>query len=181
MANLVYYGKERIEFKEAFERKMSIEEAEIIFEKLCRHFKLNDRYNKVHLYWTSGSRCPKAIGRYAIKLNQDCNDIGRLCHELAHTYTYKKYGRMGHNKRHWRSMRTMIVYCKRRNYWQEEIKKRLTPRPQKPIPTKNELKLKVIERLENNCHRYKVKIRMYGNKLKKSEKKILRLNKLLEQ
>lgn len=175
MANLVYYEKEREIFKEAFDRKMTLEEAEILFEKLCRHFKLNGIYQKVHLYWTSGSRCPKAFGTSAIKLNEDYNNFGVLCHELAHIRQRKKYGQTGHNRQHLRVMKTIVAYCKRRNWWEQELKERLAPRPTKPEPTQEELIAKTIERLERNCKRYTTKIRMYGNKLRKAQKKIGRL------
>ena len=175
MANLVYYINERETFKNAFQKKMNCEEAEIVFEKLCRHFKLHRLYQKVHLHWTSGSRCPKAFGTSAIKLNVDCNTFGVLCHELAHIKSMMKYGKMGHNKRHQKIMRTMISYCERHNWFEIELQRRLTPRPAKPELTHEELISKTIERLEGNCKRYTIKIRMYQRKLHKAQLKIGRL------
>jgi hypothetical protein len=181
MANLVYYKNEKIEFIEAFKRRMTINEAEIVFEKLCKHFKLHRTYQRVNLCWTSGSRCPKAFGTSAITLNVDCNDFGRLCHELAHIRERLKYGNTGHTRRHRRVMKTILTYCKKKNYWEQELKERLTEKPTKPELTKDELRLKVIERLEKNSKRYQTKVKMYQKKLDKAQKKIKRLKKLLDK
>lgn len=175
MANLVYYRNERETFKNAFQKKMKYEEAEIVFEKLCRHFKLHRLYQKLHLHWTSGSRCPKAFGTSAIKLNVDCNNFGVLCHELAHIKSMMKYGKMGHNKRHQRIMRTMISYCEKKNWFEIELQRRLTPKPAKPELTQQEITTKTIERLGLSCKRYQTKIKMYGKKLHKAQLKIGRL------
>ena len=124
MARLVYYMNEKEVFKTAFEKKMSVNEARIVFDKLARHFKLG----RVELDWTSGSRCPKAyksIWGHRIKLNSSYNTFGVLCHELAHIQEFIKYKKSRHNKKHFRIMKRMIVYCERKNYFEAELKRRL--------------------------------------------------------
>ena len=182
MANLEYYRKEKqIWFPDAFQKQLTIEKAEIVFRKLCKHFKLDSNYNQVHLYWVSGNRCPKAIGRYAVKLNRDCNDFGRLCHELAHIKEHQKYGKGGHTKRHKKIMGVMINYCKRRNWFEEELARRTAPKIviEKPEPSKNEIKQKKIIRLENLIARNTSRIKRSQNAIKKANRKIAYLKKSL--
>lgn len=178
MAHLIYYSNEKEVFKTAFEKKMSQVRAVIVFEKLCRHFKLGQPY----LVWTSGRNHPRASNcPRKVTLNVDCNSFGILCHELAHIKQMVKgnKGHTWHNKKHMRFMKSMIAYCEKKNYFETELERRLAPKPVKPEPTKDELKAKMIARLENNCRRYQTKIQLYNNKLRKTQKKILRLKKIV--
>ena len=176
MANLVYYRNEEVEFEEAFKKSMSVEEAKIVYKKLLKHFKLSP----VRLEWTSGRIKPKCCS-WRVLLNVSWNTFGVLCHEVGHLYQfqYPKYKGNGtwHNKKHKKIMTRMIRYCEKKNYWKEEFERRLAPKPVKPEPTKQELRLKVIERLESNCKRYQTKLKLYSNKLKKAQKKIVRLKR----
>ena len=176
MTRLVYYMKERQDFKNAFEKKMSINEAEIVFAKLVKHYKFG---RSVTLTWTSGSRHPKAFcGIFSrIVLNIDCNSFGVLCHELAHIKYYKKFRKGGHNKRHFKIMKGMIAYCERKNWFEDELKRRLAPKPIKPEPTKDELQQQKIAKAEVKVKRYKMKIKMYQKKLIKTERILIRLRK----
>ena len=54
MANLIYYRNEKVEFEKAFQNKMTIYEAEIVYKKLLKHFKLRP----VRMEWTSGRNHP---------------------------------------------------------------------------------------------------------------------------
>jgi len=176
MADLIYYRTEKITFQNAFEKKMDTTEAKIVFAKLVRHFKLG----QVYLDWTSGRNHPRA-SRFPRKvlLNVDWNSFGVLCHELAHIKQMIKgnAGHNWHNKKHLKYMKGMIAYCEKKNWFEDELQKRLAPKPIKPEPTKDELKASLILRLEKNCKKYQTKIKMYSNKLKKAQKKIIRLNK----
>lgn len=172
MANLVYYKNEKETFKTAFQRKIKCNETYILLDKLAKHFKLG----AVRLLWTSGCRKPKAIGNWTIILNCDYNSFGILCHELAHLKHHQRYLKSGHNKKHWRIMKTMIAYCERKNWFADELARRLAPKPIKAPQTKDELRLKLIACLQDNCKRYQTKIKLYGHKLKKAQKKITRLD-----
>lgn len=176
MASLIYYKVEKVEFTKAFQRELEVSEAEIIFKKLLRHFKLRP----VGLKWTSGRNHP-SCSSWRIVLNVDYNNYGTLCHEIAHLYQfqYPKYRGNGtfHNKKHKRVMARMVRYCEKRNWFEDELKRRLAFKEPKPEPTKEELKLKTIVRLENNCKRYQTKIKLYSNKLEKAQKQIVKLKR----
>jgi hypothetical protein len=72
-------------------------------------------------------------------------------------------------------MKSIIAYCEKKDWFEAELQSRLAPKPVKPEPTKAELRLKVIARLQGNCKRYQTKIKLYSNKFKKAQKKIARL------
>ena len=180
MAHLVYYKDEKIEFKDAFEKQITEFEAKLILKKLIRHYKLPELS---YLDWTSGRNHPHADGHH-ITLNRDWNNVGVLCHELAHHYQKNNfkmrayYNSLGftrwHDKKHKRIMKSMINYCMKRNCFEAEIERRTSVKLPKPEPTEQEVRLKMITRLEMNCKRYQTKIKMYGTKLRKAEKKIAR-------
>lgn len=174
MANLVYYKAEKITFKTAFEKQLTIAEAEIIFKKLVRHFKLG----QVYLSWTSGRNHPRANGSRVL-LNTDWNNFGVLCHELAHTKQIVKgnQGHNWHNKRHQRFMRSMIAYCARKNWFAEELNKRTAPKPINPEPTKDELKQLKIIKAEEKIKKYLEKIKMWQKKLSKVNRSLAMLKK----
>jgi len=169
----MYYHKERAEwFPEAFQKKMTVDEAKIVFRKLCKHFKLDGFYNKVNLYWTSGSRRPKAFGNGAVLLNADWNNFGVLCHEISHIKEKKKYGDSGHTKRHRKVMKTVINYCKRKNWFEEELKRRTAPKPAKPEPSKDELRAMKIARLEKCIRKNQSRIKRLQTAVKKANRRI---------
>ena len=176
MASLIYYRKEREDFGIAFTKKLTLKEAEIVYNKLLKHFKLQ----RVRLEWTSGRNHP-CCSSWRICLNIDSNTFGVLCHEVAHLYQHQfpKYRGNGtwHNKKHRRVMKRMTAYCEKKSWFEEELKRRTDPKPEKPEPTKDELKLKEIARLENNWKRYQTKLKLYSNKLKKTQKRIERMKK----
>lgn len=174
MANLVYYRNEKEVFKTAFEKKLSVNETEIVSKKLIRHCKLGE----VHLAWTSGNRHPRARrltwGSRQVLLNIDWNNFGILCHEFAHIRQIVKgnAGHNWHNKKHWRFMKGMIAYCERKNWFEAELKRRLAPKPIKPEPTKQEIQQQKILRVETKIKRYEMKIKMYGKKLVKAKRSL---------
>ena len=174
MANLVYYSKEKVEFKEAFTRELSTETAEIIYKKLCKHFKLR----RVALRWTSGRNHPKCSS-WRVLLNVSWNNFGVLCHELAHLYTHQRLSGWGHNKKHWRVMKRMIRYCENKNWFKEELERRTAPKQPKPEPTKEEIRLKKIERLEQGIKRHKTKIKRCQTLIKKNNRRISALNRFI--
>lgn len=172
MADLLYYRKEREEFEEAFKKSLSVDGAEIVYKKLLKHFKIRP----VRLDWTSGCIRPKCSS-WRVLLNYHYNTFGVLCHEVGHLWMFQKTDKQGHNKKHKKIMKRMIHYCEKKNWFEEELNRRLAPKPVKPEPTKEELNLKLIARLENNCKRYQTKLKLYSGKLKKTQKKIERIKK----
>jgi hypothetical protein len=178
MARLIYYHKEKVEwFPEAYNKELNIEKAEIVFRKLCKHFKLDGYGRQVNLSWSSGNRHPQAFGTSAIQLNSDWNNFGVLCHEIAHIREKKRYGDTGHTKRHRRIMKIIINYCKRKNWFEEELNRRLAPKPIKAEPSKQELEQQKIAKIEMKVKRYTSKVKMYEKKLVRTKKKLIRLQK----
>ncbi len=174
---LRFYENEHKEFPEAFSKNLSYKEIEIVFRKLCRHYKIHP-----YLQYGRGSNA----NRFRIQLASVWGmNIGVLCHELAHYYCYHKYGiKIGHGKKMWRVMKRMINYCKKKNYWEEELAKR-TEIKIKPEPTKEETRLKKIEKRKNDLIRYEKKLarcnKLYTNKIKKAKKSIIMLERFCSQ
>jgi hypothetical protein len=177
MANLLYYRTEKVIYKEAFDRTLTIDSAEIVFKKLVRHYKLGN----VYLVWSSGNRRPKAYGDYKIILNRDWNNFGVLIHELSHIIHKKRLNKSGHNKRHLRFMKSMVTYCTRKNWFQEEIEKRLAPKPIEPKVSEISIVENELIEIESKLKRYYSKLKFYNNKIKKNERKLRRLKKRLQK
>ena len=171
MANLIYYQQERSKFREQFDKKMTSEEFEIVFQKLKKHFKLY-----CSLDFTIGCRHSHASKNH-VTINIAQQDFGTLCHELAHVLHLQKYEFQGrwHGKLHERLMKRMLNYCKKRNYFADELARRTAPKLARQEPTADEVKQKEIVHLESKIKRYASKVKMYQNKLKKTQRKFERL------
>jgi hypothetical protein len=82
----------------------------------------------------------------------------------------------------WKVMRRVINYCKRRNYWEDELNRR-TEIKIKPQPTERELKLKRIEKRKSDLLRYQKKLnyynKLYTNKIMKAKRSISMLERNL--
>ena len=78
-----------------------------------------------------------------------------------------KSGDKWHTKVHRKIMKRMLNYCKKKDWFKDELERRLTPKI-KIEPTLEELKQKEIEKLKFKIKKYETKIKMYQNKLKKS-------------
>lgn len=166
MTYLVYYQEEKVEFKEAFEKKFnSTEEAEIVLKKLIRHYKLREP----SISWTSGRNHAHA-GRWNITLHRDHNNFGFLCHELGHTFTGQKFNDVGHNKKHKKAMKRFIAYCSKKEWFTTELSRRLAPKAPKSEPTKLEVKAKELIKQQEKIIRYEKKVLFYSRKLSKAKK-----------
>lgn len=175
MADLKFYRKERIEFKESFDTNLSYEEVEIVFKKLCRHYKVNP-------YLTYGRGSHANFWKVQIS-NQWGKNIGVICHELAHSYCFKNGIKKGHHKKMWKVMSRMINYCKRHNYWQEELCRR-TEVKMPVVLSKQELQLKKLEKRKSDLFRYEKQLKrytkLYSNKIKKARRSIMMLERNLK-
>lgn len=178
MARLVYYRKEKEDFQEAYGKELSVEEAEIIYKKLCRHFKLR----VVRLEWTSG-RNHACCNGWRVMLNRDWNNFGVLCHEVGHLYQFQfpKFRGNGtwHNKKHNKVMKRMVNYCEKKDWFESELKRRTEPKKPKPEPSKDEVRRKKIQRLEESTKRCISRIKRYENLMKKNNRKIAGLKRFL--
>ena len=169
-----YYRKEKIVFEDAYKKELHQQTAMMVVKKLCRHFKVNH----LQVRWTSGRNRPKG-SRYYIILNVDWNNFGVLCHEIAHTIQIRKYDAAGHNKKHWRIFKRLIRYCRKKNWFEKEFERRTTPKEPKPEPTKEELRQRKIERLEQGIKRHQTKIKRCQTLIKKNNRKIVHLRRFI--
>lgn len=169
---LKFYEDEIELFSEAYSRKLDTRETKIIFDKLCRHYKLR---------WISlsfnGRRGGGIAGGSYIQL---CYNpaFGLLCHEIAHIIDKKKRSKSKHDKKLMRILGRVISYCKKKNWWEEELNRR-TEIKIKPIPTKEELQTQKLEKRKSDLARYKKKLnyytKLYSNKIKKAKRSIIML------
>jgi len=177
MSDLLFYQKERIEYPEEFNMKLDRKETEIIFEKLKRHYKL-PVYLRVEF---NNYRIPKySYGRVKILMPCSSLNLGILSHEVAHAIAYNKGYKRGHNKILRRVLKSVINYCRKHNYWQEELKRR-TDVKMPVILSDQELRLKRIEKRKADLLRYEKKLvkyqKLYTNKIKKARRSILMLER----
>lgn len=174
--SLKFYAEERKLYPEAYSRKLTTTETKIIFDKICRHYKLK---------WISlsfnGRRRGGIAGSGYIQLCYDpC--FGLLCHEIAHIIDKRKRNKSKHDKKLMRLLGRVINYCKKRNWWQEELTRR-TEIKIKPLPTKEELQQQKLEKRKADLRRYEKRLnyytRLYSNKIKKANRSIAALTRVL--
>lgn len=176
MVHLMYYQKERIEWKDAFDKKIDSEETRIVIKKLSKHFKIRTPY----INFTSGNRISKATSYNDLILNVSYMTWGLVCHELAHSYIFQKDRQHhGHNKYHWKVMKKMIKYCENKEWFWRELARR-TEVKIKPEPSKQEIKAKELIRLQENIVRYEKKILFYQRKLSKAKRSYTMRNKYIQ-
>ena len=171
---LQYYSKERQVFSEQFTKIVPSPRSEsvrIIVKKLFKHYKLGF----CNLNFTSGNRHSRAGGHY-ICINLSYPSYGVIAHEIAHNICSQK-GNVGHNKMHWKEMKKVINYIKRKNYFEEELNRRTAPKPSKPEPTKDQVREKKIVQAEEKIKRYEKIVRLYSRKLSRAKRSLLMLKK----
>lgn len=173
--SLKFYEEEHKKFSESYNKKICGEEIEIVFRKLRRHYKL-------YCFLVINGRTSGHFRGNRIEVPYNTY-FGLLCHEIAHAIDNKKR-RSKHDKKLMRIIGRVINYCKKKNYWEEEIRKR-TEIKVKPEPTKEELQLKKIEKRKNDLVRYEKKFiyytKLYSNKIKKAKRSLLMLQRHLSQ
>jgi len=142
MPYLKFYQKERKLFPEEAIMRVSDKRAEIIFRKLERHFIDSRRYPfGLRFYGNGGGSC----GSWGIRLPHNPT-ILFICHELSHRIHQIKYGstKRHHTKKLMTIIKRLITYCQKKNYWKEEIERRMTPKPE-PLPKLEPTKLQIME------------------------------------
>mgnify|MGYP001557847156 CR=1 FL=1 len=175
--SLKFYHDERQEFKEQFEKKLNYQQSEIIIAKIIRHCKL-DKWS-VRIKRTDRIGAGKCFTNGLIKLRYDTS-IGIICHEFAHLISYRKYYVMAHDKKMRRMMKSLMNYCKKKNYWEGEIKIRTAPR-MITLPTESESRLIKIKKKQEALLRYEKKLKyytkLYNTKIKKAKRSIAMLER----
>lgn len=165
-----YYDEHRI-FSEVYGMRIVGSAIKIMFKKLKRHYKLHQS-----LYF--GARKNGHFrGGYIVVPSSTC--VGLLCHEVAHAIDAKKRSSK-HDRRLMRILTRVVNYCKTKNYWKEEIDKRTTVKV-KPVPSKEEVQDSRITKRKADLARYEKKLayytKLYSNKIKKTRRSILMLEK----
>lgn len=172
---VIGYHQERRHWKE-FDTKVSSIKAEFIVKKLARHFKLPIRYTEFYGYRDSG-QASKWRGR--IRLS-NTPSIGVICHEVNHFLCWKKFGKVRHGTKRWcRQLQIIINYVQKKNCWIDEFERRTAPKPIKPKPTKEEIRLKKIERLEASIKRHQTRIKRCTTLIKKANRRISGLKRFI--
>jgi len=180
---VIGYHKERRHWKE-YEIKVSNNQAEMIVKKLARHFKLQIYH--VYFHGRQDSGTAYNFG-HRIRLSQNPS-IGTICHEVNHFLCWKKFGTrdsngkksVRHGTKKWcRQMQVILNYAKKKNFWNEEFERKITPKEPKPEPTKQELRLKKIESLESGIKRHKSKIKRCTTLIKKNNRRISALKRFI--
>ncbi|MBU0958189.1 MAG: hypothetical protein KKF56_05260 [Nanoarchaeota archaeon] len=171
------YHEERQHW-DVFDIKVSSIQAKIIVDKLARHFKLSIT-NVVFYGWKDSGQASRWRARIRL-----CHtpSIGVICHEVNHFLCWKKFGVSGvrHGTKTWcRQLQIIINYVRKMNFWNDEFARRTAPKPQKPEPTKLEIRLKKIERLENNIKRHNTRIKRCQTLIKKTNRKISALKRFI--
>lgn len=170
MPYLQYYQQERKDFPEPQAKTLTCKGVEIVVKKLSRHFKLGN----IDVEFTSGRNYSKG-SRYRVRINMsNMNNFLVVCHELAHVYQLRilnfQSGDRWHGKVHNKIMKRMIHYCEKKNWFQEEIEKRLQPRAPKPEPSKDEIRAKELIKLQEKIVGYEKKILFYTKKMRKAKR-----------
>jgi len=170
------YDKENSKFKDEKDFKVSNEVAQMIVKKLAKHFKLPIRY----VYFRQGRTSTAYKWGREIKFWNN-QDVKTICHEVCHFLCWKKFDKkVQHGSKRWLSqMKIIINYCKRKNYWKEELERRTKPKELKPEPTPRELRLKKIERFEAGIKRHQTKIKRCQTLIKKNNRRISALKRFI--
>jgi len=117
MAYIKFYSKEREEFKTATNTHIFEPDISMIFRKLCRHFKItNVKLEIGKMRDGCGRATYSGYGISVIKVSKK-TDFLILCHEISHIYNRQKLHCWGHNKRLWKTLKRIIKYCEKKNYW----------------------------------------------------------------
>lgn len=165
MTYLKFYDKEREEFREAYDERVTDSQAEFIAFKLAKHFGLGGI--SVNFRGTSSGRG----NIYGITLPHNPS-VGFICHELAHTY---RISRFSDKKHHTKKLMTVIRrfnnYAKKKNYWKEEYERKNAPKPVKPEPTKTQLIEAKISNADEHIRECETKLKRTATILKKWQRR----------
>lgn len=173
---LKFYKDEKELYSEAYDKEICGREVDIVFEKLKRHYKLEIgiRHNK---------RSNGAFRGWYIDVPYKTS-FGLLCHEIAHALDKKKRRKSKHDKKLMRILGRVVNYCKKKNWWKEELDRR-TEFKVKPIPTKEEIQKQKLEKRKSDLARYEKKLnyytKLYSNKIKKANSSISMLERYISE
>ena len=172
------YRLENIRWKEQEEMKVTNEAAEMIVKKLSKHFKI---YIRSVSFKTGGWSFAYRFGKY-IRFRHNPS-MRTICHEVCHLYCWDKFDKkVQHGSKKWLSqMKIVINYCKRKNYWKEELERRTAPKEPKPkiVLTIIEIRLRKLTRHEKANKKYKAKVKRCLKMIKVNNRRISALKRFI--
>jgi len=173
-----WHDKEIEQYREEHKKKVCDSEAERIVKKIARHFKLGRYQINFHGYKDSGRIWGRGYGG-TVTLSHNPS-FALICHELCHSLCYKRYKKhISHGSKKFEyQLQRLINYCRKKNFWQDEINRLREPKPQKLEPTKEEIKQQKIAKAEAKIKRYETKIKMYQRKLSKARRSVAMLKRV---
>jgi len=177
MVWLKFYQKERELFPEAFKEKVKDKNVQLIVNKLCRHFKLGKI--KVSFY---GNRVAHA---YWWDITFPHNpSFGVICHEIAHIFNRTRGLNNGHNKKLMRTIKRLVNYCKKKNYWREERERHNQVKPESSkldiLKRKLSKSKKQVKQTEKKLKQAKIRVRRLRTALHKHKKRVKYYNRLIQ-
>jgi len=111
---LAFYYNEHQLFPEAYNLKVSDQDAKKVMHKLLQHFG-NSQKAKSWVVRFYGHRDSGSCG-WGIRLSHNPS-IGLICHEVCHTFVRR------HGKKMMKLMKRMVNYCKKKDYWKMTTEK----------------------------------------------------------
>jgi hypothetical protein len=166
IAAQIFYREEKVWLKEAFGMILSDDVARIIHQKICRHLKKNI---KLRFHGHNGG------GRAWYHEIAVCHNphLGLLIHEIGHiqkSFLDDNNDNFAHDWRLKEIMIGLFNYCKKKNFWDAEVKRRLAPKEKKPKEkkSKDEIRILKIEKKKELLKKYNRKIKYYTTLKKKA-------------
>ena len=123
MSYLKFYQNERYKFPVAKQVHTSDKGAEIIIEKLRRHYKLR-KYRKITIKFRNsrgGGTCYYCERKIILSHNPS---LLLIAHEFAHLLNYEKGKSHYHTKQLMISIKRILNYCFKKECWVQEISRR---------------------------------------------------------
>ena len=116
MSYLKFYKEERkLYHKEFYDIILTKDEVFKIVKKLSRHFKIKQPTTSLKY---SMDRGLAKLNTNHINLSKTPS-LGLLIHELAHIHNYQKNINWFHNKKLMKTIKRMMKYCMKKNYWRD--------------------------------------------------------------
>lgn len=180
------YRKEQGIYKDAYNRKVSNAEAELIARKLARHFKLRI---SIRFWGNRQTGCAYHSGLLRISNNPS---VGLIAHEVAHVLDRKRRMiglavrklKSRHGSKRWlKLVGRVLAYGNKHGWWQDEYAKRLE-QSQTTAQKKHEKKAQAqtqdakLERLKANLKRWESKRKRAETAIKKLNRGLKRLQKI---
>jgi len=184
---LVFYDKDHALYDAEYNMKLGWDDLVFVLKKLNRHFKCHS-FSVYDGHRNGG--CANKYGK--IVLGKYGRNFGTLCHEFGHVVEFRKYGESHHRKRLAKIISRVVNYCRKKNYWKEELERISNARIEasrkafekrhaeehKPTPIKAQDK---IGKRQVDIVRYEKKLafytKLYSNKIKKARRSIAMLQR----